>query len=481
MDTSEKITGSRRHFLASSAWGLSTLATSWLIQNQKEILAAPPSAKLRQHSFDLKAKEPNFPSKAKAMISMFMQGGPSHVDLMDPKPTLAKFHMKKYPGKVKYDDVGNASDKVFNGPWKFKKHGKCGTEISELLPGLASIVDDVTIIRSMHTDVNNHNQSIRALHTGKILPGRPTMGSWVTYGLGAETDQLPAYVAMTDPSGEPVEGYGNWSNGWLPSMFQATVVRPREPRILNLQTPAHLKGKTQDRYLEYLRTLNKNHADSRKGEFDLQSRMASFELAAKMQTAAKEALDISKETKKTLEMYGIGVKETDEYGKRCLIARRLVERDVRFVQIFTGNQYWDHHGNIINSLPKSCKKVDIPGTALVKDLKQRGLLDSTIVHWGGEMGRLPVIQNEKNIGRDHNTYGFSHWIAGGGFKGGMTYGQTDEFGHKAIENKVSHNDFQKTVLHLFGLDSDKLTYFRNNKNQSLIDGQKSRLVKEIIA
>lgn len=476
---------SRRHFLAASSMGIGSLALSWLL-NQDQALAKNPAIRpelLKKH-FDLKLKPTHHPPRAKAMISMFMQGGPSHLDMFDPKPMLQKYDGKKFPGDIKYDNAAQASSKVLGSPWKFSKYGECGTELSELLPGLSEVVDDITLIRSMHTGVNNHGQSIYAMHSGRILPGRPTLGSWLTYGLGSESENLPAYIAMVDPGGAPVLGVDNWTNGWLPSLYQGTVIRPKEPRILNLNAPPHLSGKAQEKYLDFLGKLNQRHLNQHPGEDDLSARIASYELAAKMQTAATEALDLSKETKATQAMYGIDRSESAEFGKRCLIARRLIERGVRFVQIMTGNQHWDHHTSMRTSLPRTCKRVDVPSAGLVKDLKMRGLLDETLVHWGGEMGRLPVIQNDAGVakqGRDHNTYGFSMWLAGGGLKGGMAYGETDDFGHHAVENKVSHSDYHQTLLYLFGLDPERLTFTRNGAEQTLIDKQPSRIVHDIIA
>src|SRR5262249_7787932 len=340
---------------------------------------------LEPRKFDLTPKKPPLKPRATAMISMFMQGGPSHLDLFDPKPALAKYNGKPFPGTIKYDNAAQASSKVLASPWKFKKHGQCGTELSELLPHLGEIVNDITVIRSMHTGVNNHGQSIFALNTGRIRAGRPALGSWLTYGLGSECQNLPAFVVLTDPDGLPVEGVQNWSNGWLPSLYQGTVVRPREPRILNLDAPVHPKGEAQRRSLEYLQRPNRRHLERHRGELDLEARIASYELAARMQTAAKEALDISRESPVTQKLYGIDDPATKDFGTRCLIARRLVERGVRFVQLFTRYQFWDHHGNILSALPASCRKTDKPAAALVKDLKNRGLLDTTLVHWGGEM------------------------------------------------------------------------------------------------
>ena len=472
----------RRHFLAQGAMSLAPLAMSWAMQRDG-LQAAPVKPELARQSFDLLPKHPRKPPRATAMISMFMQGGPSQVDLMDPKPELNRLDGKQFPGTIKYDNAAQASSRVLGSPWKFRQHGECGTPLSELLPGLSEVVDDILVIRSMHTGVNNHGQSIHAMNTGRTQRGRPALGSWLTFGLGADTDELPAYVAMTDPRGLPVEGVLNWSNGWLPSLFQGTVVRPREPRILNLEPPESFRGKVQSNYLDLLTRLNQRHIARRKGELELEARIANFRLAARMQTAAREALDISRESKATHAMYGLDDKATVEFGTRCLIARRLVERGVRFVQLFTKNQYWDHHGSIRQSLPASCLKVDRPAAALVADLKQRGLLDSTVVHWGGEMGRLPVIQNDagpRQVGRDHNTYGFSMWVAGGGFRAGGTYGETDEFGHHAVEKVVNHFDYHATLLHLFGIHPDDLVYLRNGREQSLLDGQPGKIVKGLL-
>ncbi len=478
-----EFTGSRRHFLASGAMGLGSVALTWML-HQDRLRADPAKPDLHPQTFDLLPKRPPAEPKAKAMISMFMQGGPSQVDLFDPKPGMAKYDGQPFPGQIKYDNAAQASSKVLASPWKFQPRGQCGTEISDLLPHTAGIADDICLIRSMHTGVNNHGESIYALNGGRTTAGRPALGSWLTYALGNESQNLPSFVVLTDPEGLPVLGVYNWSNGWLPSLYQGTVVRPREPRILNLDPPKHLRGAPQEKYLAYLEQLNRQHLAQRPGELDLQARIASYDLAARMQAAAKEALDLSGESAATLSMYGIDQPASKEYGERCLIARRLVERGVRFVQIYTRYQLWDHHGSIRTSLPAACLKTDQPAAALVKDLKQRGLLESTLVHWGGEMGRLPVIQNDAGpdaIGRDHNTYGFSMWLAGGGIKGGMTLGTTDEWGHHAVENVVTHSDYHATLLHLFGLPGEKLLYQRNGRAESLIDGQQCRIVKEILA
>jgi len=414
------------------------------------------------------------------MISMFMQGGPSHHDLFDPKPELAKRHLQEFPGEIRYDNAAEASAKLFASPWKFSRQGRCGMELSELVPCLGGVADEICLIRSMRTGVNNHGQSINALNTGRITPGRPALGSWITYALGTESQELPAFVVLTDPGGVPVLGVDNWRAGFLPSLYQGTVIRPREPRILNLDPPPELAGLPQRRMLDLIERVNRDYEARHPGETDLAARIHAYELAARMQVAAKEALDLAGETRGTRALYGLDDPATAEYGARCLIARRLVERGVRFVQIHTGNQTWDHHGGIEKGLPAVCLRTDRPAAALVRDLKDRGLLATTLVHWGGEMGRLPVIQNEKNIGRDHNTYGFSMWLAGGGVKGGLVYGATDEFGHHAVENVVHHFDYHATLLHLFGLDRDRTTFRRPTGTDGLVAGDEGRIVWDIL-
>jgi hypothetical protein len=469
----------RRHFLQQQAFGLGGTALAWLMQ-QDGVRAAPAKPPLEPVVYDLQPKPSASPPQATAVISMFMQGGPSHIDLFDPKPEIEKRHLQNFPGDIKYDNAAEASAKLFASPWKFQKHGEVGMDLSELLPHLGSVADDICLIRSMHTGVNNHGQSINALNTGKVTPGRPSLGSWITYGLGSESQNLPAFVVLTDPGGLPVLGVENWQNGWIPSLYQGTVVRPQEPRILNLDPPAFLEGPPQDRFLSYLKSVNDTQLQRHPHEHDLAARIQSYELAARMQTAAKEALDLSQETEATHKLYGLDDPVTKDYGSRCLLARRLVERGVRFVQIHTGNQTWDHHGGILKSLPAVCQRTDKPAAALIQDLKARGLLDSTLVHWGGEMGRLPVIQNEKNIGRDHNTYGFSMWLAGGGIKRGCVYGETDEFGHKAIKDVVHHFDYHRTLLHLMGMSPEQVSFAKPTGPASLIDGQDARIVWDIL-
>jgi hypothetical protein len=475
---------SRRHFLHANSFGLGGLALASLLRDDGLLAAPVKPALFGDARYDVTAKKPHFEPQAKAMISMFMMGGPSQMDLFDPKPMLTKYDGQKFPGEIKYDNLAQASSKCFGSPWKFKKHGQCGMELSELLPNLANVVDEITLIRSMTSGVSNHAQGLYAMNGGRSTAGRPSLGSWLTYGLGSETQDLPAYMVLSDPRGLPTFTGEHFSNGWLPSLFQGTVIRATEPRILNLDPPPSLAGRPQERQLAMLKAFNEDHLAQHAGELDLQARIASYELAANMQTAAKEALDISNEPESIKKLYGVDNPITRDYATRCIIARRLVERGVRYVQVLNSGQSWDQHGALLSSLPKLCGAMDQPSAALLIDLKQRGLLDSTVVHWGGEMGRLPVLQNDAGRdkwGRDHNTYGFSMWMAGGGFKRGYVHGETDEFGHKAVIDEVKHYDYHATLLQTFGLDHTKLTYKRNGLAASLTDRQPARVVKELLA
>jgi len=475
----------RRAFLRSGSLGAGTLALAWLLNREQAAAATKPLLPKEAPRIDLLPKRPHHPPRAKAMISLFMHGGPSHMDLTDPKPELSKRDGTDYPGDITYSFVNEASKKLLGTKWSFAKHGACGTEISELLPETAGIVDRICLLRGMHTGGNGHEVSIRYFHGG--IPGvlgRPHLASWLLYGLGAETDNLPAYMVLTDPGGLPVDGVTNWSSGFMPPLFQGTVLRPKEPRILNLDPPPHLAGEPQRQALDLLGALNRRHAARFPGQSDLDARIASYELAARMQTAAREALDISQETKATHALYGLDDDATREYGTRCLIARRLVERGVRFVQLFLAGQPWDNHSNLGSALPAICRRTDRPAAALVKDLAQRGMLDETIVHWGGEIGRLPVTQNQgapEKHGRDHNGQGFSIWLAGGGIRPGMVHGATDEFGHRAVEGIVTPNDYQATLLHLFGLDWNELVFPHAGAAQIVTAGRPARVVHEILA
>ena len=476
--------------LHTSAFGLGSVAASWLLKRDGLLAAEtgePFKPDFEQKTYDLLPKQPHHEPQAKAMISMFMLGGPSQIDLFDPKPELIKHDGKTFSGDVKFDNPAQASREIMAPLWKFNPHGQCGMELSELVPHLGEIADEITLIRSMHTGANNHIPSNYALNTGRAASGRAVLGSWLGSALGSETQELPAYVALTDTRGLPLIGGENWSNGKLPSIYQGTMVRPVAPRIFNLDPPRHLKGSPQEEQLRLLDRLNREHLSQHPGENDLEARMKSYGLAARMQVAAREAFNISGEAEATKKMYGIDQKVTRDYGTRCLIARRLVERGVRFVQILCNGQVWDHHGSIKTALPQRCVEVDKPAAALVRDLKERGLLNSTIVHWGGEMGRLPVIQfrdgltKRDKVGRDHNTYGFSMWVAGGGFRKGYIHGQTDEFSHYAVDGIIHHYDWLATVLHQFGLDHKRLKFQVGPRELKLVESPEARVASELLA
>lgn len=484
---------SRRHWLQSSAFGLGALGAAWLLR-QDGLLAAEASTfdplappPLEPVSYDLLPKKPPRPAKATAMISMFMMGGPSQIDLFDPKPELTKRNGQQFEGDIRFDNAAQASRQIMGPQWEFRPRGECGMEISDLMPELGNIADEITLIRSMHSAVNNHFPGFYALNSGSGVGGRATLGSWLVYGLGSESQELPAYVALTHPWGLPIVGGDSWTNGGLPSIYQGTVVRPKEPRMFNLEPPAHLRGAAQRSQLDFLQRLNRRHAEAYPGEDELNARMASYELAAKMQVSAAEVFDISDETEETIRLYGIDQDVTRDYGTRCLIARRLVERGVRFVQIFNNGQSWDHHSSIATELPQRCREIDRPAAALVQDLKRRGLLDTTLVHWGGEMGRLPTIQvpvgdtELKRVGRDHNTHGFSMWVAGGGLKAGCVHGATDEFSHHAVEDIVTNHDWLATVLHLFGFDHRELKFRVGARELALVENPAAAVVEKIVA
>jgi hypothetical protein len=436
---------------------------------------------------DLKPRKPHFPAKAKAVIHLFQNGGPSQMDLFDPKSELDRLHGKTYADKLagEIEFIQHAGS-IMRGQFKFAKHGQCGASISDAMPHLATVVDDITFIRSMHTTSITHEPAVYMIQSGKLTPGRPTLGAWVTYGLGSENQNLPAYVVLDDPKGLPVNGVENWQAGFLPPMFQGTRFRSTGSPVLNLKPDAERPVSVAKAESELLSKLDTMHKNARPDQPTLDARIASYELAARMQLAATDALDISKEPLRIQEMYGIGREPTDSYGRRCLIARRLIERGVRFVQLYINQHIWDTHNNIATDLKAACDRTDQPTAALLRDLKQRGLLDSTLVIWGGEFGRLPISQlppdkDERKAGRDHNKNAFCLWMAGGGTKPGLTYGATDELGLNAVENRVSVRDWHATILHLLGMNYDQLFIEQNGLKEKLTGVEEAHVVKGILA
>jgi hypothetical protein len=447
----------RRAFLGHYAGCLGSLALAHLLAD--EAVAAPSGSPLA-------TKPPHLPARAKAVICLFQHGGPSQMDLFDPKPELSKRHGQAYSGQVEahfHTQVG----KLLGSPFKFNRCGRSGMELSELLPHTARIADDITLVRSMTTDSVDHEAALRVIHSGKTFAGRPGWGSWVLYGLGSLRQDLPAYVVLTDPGGLPTEGTANWSAGFLPAVYQGTPFRAVGTPVANLASPTGVTPQARRNQLRLLDELNAAHLQRHPRNAELEARISNYELAARMQTTVPAVLDISKETAETRKLYGLDNPACAEYAKRCLLARRLIEQGVRFVQIFLSSQPWDTHSKNAEQLKSLTARTDQPCAALVQDLKRRGLLDSTIVLWTGEFGRLPVSQGPD--GRDHNRHAFSLWLAGGGFKGGYVHGATDDLGYKSVKDVVRVADLHATLLHALGLDHEQLTYPHAGREDSLTD------------
>lgn len=466
----------RRAFLGSYAGCLGSLALTHL-------LAAEGVGKADEDSSSAGALAPkpsHHKAEAKSVICLFQHGGPSQMDLFDPKPELTKHHGKPYPGQLEAH-IPHKIGKLLASPFRFRKCGRSGMELSELLPHTARVADELTLVRSMITDSVDHEAALRMIHTGKILSGRPTWGAWVLYGLGSLRNDLPAYVVLSDPGGLPVEGPNNWGSGFLPAAYQGVPFRASGVPVANLQPPSDVPGAARRNQLQFLHELNAHHLQRHPRNAELEGRISNYELAARMQSAVPSVLDISGETEETRRLYGLDNPKTAEYGRRCLLARRLVEQGVRFVQIFLSSQPWDTHSKNAESLKHMCGKTDQPSAALVTDLKRRGLLDSTIVLWTGEFGRLPVSQGPD--GRDHNRRAFSLWLAGGGFKGGHVHGATDDFAYQAVQDKVRVVDLQATLLYALGLDHERLVYPHAGRDDSLTDVSvtRARVIPELLA
>jgi len=417
---------------------------------------------------------PHFPARAKRVIFLFMNGGPSHVDTFDPKPALARHHGGDAPAALVKKTGRKNGPKLMRSPFKFQKYGASGIEVSELFPEVGACIDDICVVRSAHTDIPNHEPALLMMNSGQIQPTRPSLGSWLTYGLGTENQNLPGYVVLCP--GKPVVGPQLWGNSFLPGIYQGTHVNNAsvDPRtiIRDVNNP-HLSREDQRRQLDLMRRMNERHADRRDRDAPLDARIQSLEMAFRMQFEAQDAFDIGRETAATRALYGPG-----QFADACLIARRLAERGVRVTQVYYGNgQPWDDHTDILNHRDHA-RKSDRPVAALLKDLKARGLLDETLVIWGGEFGRTPTSEGAK--GRDHHSLGFSMWMAGGGVKGGHVHGATDELGFAAVENKVHVHDLHATVLHLMGIDHERLTYRYSGRDFRLTDVH-GVVVKEILA
>jgi hypothetical protein len=450
---------SRREMLVKAGRGFGALALSSMLDASTTNPLAP--------------KAPPLPARAKSVIYLFMHGGVSHVDTFDPKPELAKHSGQTISAEMakglKTNRIDFARAPMRGSPWNFKRYGQSGMEISDLFPGIASKADEIALIRSCYGDAFDHAPGMYLRNSGSQFPGRPCLGSWVTYGLGSENQNLPAFVVMSD--GAMKSGPGVYSAGFLPPVYQGTVFRSGQNPVLNLATPKGITAQAQRNTLDLIADLDQRHLDSHPDGADLEGRIASYELAFRMQSAAPEAVDLGRESDGTKALYGIGDPITDDFGRKCLLARRLVQRGVRFVQLFSGTNIgedWDDaHNDLQASHTKMCKKTDQPITGLLTDLKALGLLDSTLVVWNSEFGRTPLAEGAK--GRDHHPYAFSMWMAGAGIRGGQVLGSSDDFGLRPVDFPVTVHDLNATILRLLGLDHMKLTYLYQSRDMRLTD------------
>jgi hypothetical protein len=448
---------SRREFLARAGAGFGALAASGLWG--EALLAAQEAPQ-----FTSSTQASHYRPSAKSVIFLFMEGGPSGIDLFDPKPKLQELAGKPLPasfGRV-ITAMGEYGSPLLGSKRTWKQHGQCGQWVSDWLPYTAECVDDIAVLRSCVTDGLNHSGGVCEMNTGTPLAGRPSLGSWVSYGLGSENRSLPGFVVMQDNPSTVVNGPRNWGSGFMPAVYQGVRLQSGTEPIPNLQTPPGVGADRQKEKLALLGDLNRSHASDRPENSDLDARIRSYELAFRMQAEAPEAVDLSRETEETLRLYGVTEKVTESYGRMCLLSRRLVERGVRFVQLYSGaGSKWDAHSGIEKNHGDNCRSMDKPVAGLLRDLKRRGLLDETLVVWGGEFGRTPM--SEKGDGRDHNPYGFTMWMAGGGVRGGQAIGTTDEIGLHAVETRLHVHDLHATILHLLGLDHTRLVYFHKGR------------------
>lgn len=446
---------SRRELLAKAGGGLGLLALADLLRRESRADSEPDPVR------PLAPRAGHFPAKAASVIWLFMEGGPSAVDLFDPKPELTRRDGERIDIKVFFGDPGP----LMKSPFRFQQYGECGAWVCEKYTHVARHVDEIAFLKSCYTESDNHVPAIYQINSGIPRPGFPTAGAWITYGLGSENQNLPGYVVLGNTKGAK-GGIHNWGSGFLPSTYQGTLFRPRGNPILNLERPDDVSREDQRAQLDLLARLNQQHLDAHPGEAELVARIQSFELAYRMQTEAAAVVDLSQETAETHRMYGIDQKPSRSFGSKCLMARRLVESGVRFVQVYSDGE-WDAHNRLTENHSGHCAATDVPIDGLLTDLKQRGLWDSTLVIWGGEFGRMPVSQ--RGDGRDHNPNGFLMWMAGAGIRGGVSYGETDDIGYAAAINPVSVHDLHATMLHLLGVDHERLTYLHNGRRYRLTD------------
>jgi hypothetical protein len=474
----------RRQFLWEAGAGFGAVALAGLLDDAFFARQAVAADGVTKFANPLAPKEPHFEPKARSVIFIFCYGGPSHIDTFDYKPKMTGMDNKTVNVKTFGRGGHKNQGRIVEPRWAFKQYDQCGKWVSDLFPHVARHVDDLAFLHSMTADSPIHGSAMLQMNSGKILSGSPTLGSWVNYGLGSANHNLPGYVVMLDPRGGPISGAKNWSSGYMPAYYEGTIMRAQGTPILDLRRPGDVTDAAQRELLDTLRAYNAEHHARRPGSSQLAARVAAYELAYKMQASAPEAADLSQETEKTKELYGLNDKRSEAFGRQCLLARRLVERGVRFIQVYSGGNHndanWDAHGDLVKNHELHAGETDRPIAGLLTDLKQRGLLDSTLIVWGGEFGRQPTAEYASGTGRDHNSYGFTMWLAGGGIKGGVSVGATDELGSAAVEKPFHVKHLHATMLHQLGIDPDRLTYFYGGLDQKLVGVEGAEPIKEIM-
>jgi hypothetical protein len=471
----------RREFLWEAGAGFTGLALTGLL-SQDGFFANEPT---RNPANPLIERPPHFAAKAKSVIFLFMYGGPSQVDTFDYKPGMYRLDGQTVNVRT-FGRGGHRNQGRVVGPkWNFRQYGQCGKWISDLFPHLATCADDIAFIHSMIADSPIHGSAMLQMNTGKILSGSPCLGSWVNYGLGTVNQNLPGFCVMLDPTGGPISGAKNWSSGYMPASYQGVILRSAGQPILDLQRPQGVTDSAQRRMLDALGAFNRDHQVPRADNSNLAARIASYELAYRMQSSAEEAVDLNQEPEETRNLYGLNNPTTADFARKCILARRLVERGVRFIQIYSGGAHnddnWDAHGDLRMNHTRHAGRTDQPIAALIKDLKRRGMLDETLIVWGGEFGRQPTAEYAVGTGRDHNAYGFTMWLAGGGIKGGVTVGATDDLGAEAVEVRSHVKNLHATILHLMGLDPDRLAYFYGGLDQRLVGVEGAEPIHQLMA
>ncbi len=475
----------RREFLWQAGAGFTSLGLTGLLSSDGFFASSTRAAEAPSVAGPIVPRASHHPAKAKSVIFLFMYGGPSHIDTFDYKPDMYALDGKTIAVKTKGRGGSKNEGRVVGPKWKFKQYGEAGLWVSELFPHLAQHVDKIAFLKSMTADSPIHGSAMLMMNSGKLLSGSPCLGSWVNYGLGDPNANLPGFVVMLDPTGGPISGAKNWSSGYMPATHAGTILKAKGAPLVDLGLPAGTSPEDRRELLDALRSANEEHASSRADYSELSARISSYELAFKMQRSAPEAVDLAQETQATLDLYGVGDKErTDDFGRRCLIARRLVERGVPFVQLYSGGNHsdsnWDAHGDLVKNHEYHAGNTDKPIAGLLQDLKDRGLLESTLIVWGGEFGRQPTAEYAAGTGRDHNSYGFTMWMAGGGIKGGQNVGTTDELGAAAVENPFHVKNLHATVLWQMGFDPNRLSYFYGGLDQKLVGVEEVHPIKQVI-